>query len=73
MERYRPPELQEVIKLRSELLLSTVQYARPQFILVDSRPRGLDGEILPTLRWLHDQLPSTRRVIGKEPLAGQCV
>jgi predicted glycosyltransferase len=68
VERYRPHRLRsglaEIIKLRSELLLSTVKCLRPQLFLVDHRPLGLKGEVAPTLRWLRRALPYSRTIVG---------
>lgn len=68
IERYRPHRLncslQEVVALRSAILLTTAQRIQPDLFIVDHRPLGLKNEVLPTLEWLREHVPSARTVAG---------
>lgn len=57
--KFLPMEADEVIRLRRELLLSTVISFRPDVILVDKKPDGLAGELEPALRHVRCALPGT--------------
>lgn len=57
--KFLPMEADEVIRLRRELLLSTVISYRPDVILVDKKPDGLAGELEPALRHVRCALPET--------------
>ncbi|MGH2968135.1 MAG: glycosyltransferase family protein [Solirubrobacteraceae bacterium] len=48
--------------LREDMLLSTARHFQPQLLLVDNVPRGLKGELVPTLRLLKER--SCRLVLG---------
>jgi predicted glycosyltransferase len=63
-------DLDEIVKRRSKLLLATVQYAQPEVFLVDYQPLGFKGEVLPTLRWIGEHLPHTRRIVGLPDIVG---
>ncbi len=52
------------LKIRRAVILATAKSFRPDLFLVDKAPLGLEREVLPTLRWLHKQLPATRVVLG---------
>jgi predicted glycosyltransferase len=58
-ERYEPRYLRvpfaEVRDLRREMLLSAARHVRPRMLIVDNVPRGLKGELVPTLRFLKQQ------------------
>jgi predicted glycosyltransferase len=53
-----------VLSIRSNLLLRTAKDFRPDVLIVDHAPRGMRGELIPTLEWLSSQQPNCRRVIG---------
>jgi predicted glycosyltransferase len=59
VEQYEPRYLRvpfaEVRDLRREILLSAARHVRPRMLIVDNVPRGLKGELVPTLRFLKDQ------------------
>lgn len=57
--RFLPMDAQEIIRLRRELLLSTVISFKPDLILVDKKPDGLAGELEPALRHVRCALPDT--------------
>jgi len=52
------------LAIRRDIILATAQAFRPALFLVDKAPLGLKNEVLPTLRWLHDNLPETKLVLG---------
>jgi predicted glycosyltransferase len=51
-----------ISRLRREMLLSIARYFRPGLLLVDNVPAGLEGELIPTLRYLKST--SCRLVLG---------
>ena len=53
-----------VLKLRSELLLKSVQSFRPHFFLADHSPIGMKGELLPALNWLKTRKNETVSMLG---------
>jgi predicted glycosyltransferase len=65
-ERYEPRYLRvpfsDVSDLRRDLLLCSARHLRPDVLIVDNVPRGLKGELLPTLAYLKEQ--SCRLVLG---------
>jgi predicted glycosyltransferase len=65
-ERYEPRYLRvpfsDVRDLRRDLLLCSARHLRPDVLIVDNVPRGLKGELLPTLAYLKEQ--SCRLVLG---------
>lgn len=50
----------EVIKLRSDLLLSAVSNFKPDLLLVDKKPCGVKSELMATLHHVHTELPQTK-------------
>lgn len=50
--------------LRRDILLDAARHFRPDALLVDHAPAGLKGEAIPTLRYLKEQSPRTRLVLG---------
>jgi predicted glycosyltransferase len=56
--------LDQVIALRSDLLLTVVQQVRPDLLLIDHQPLGLRGEALPALHSMHQQAPRGISVLG---------
>lgn len=67
-ERFEPLDLPvsraEFLELRAQLVLQSAATFRPDLLLVDHDPRGRAGELLPTLRWLREQHPACRIVLG---------
>lgn len=49
---------------REALILKQVMNLRPDVLLVDHAPAGMNGELLPTLAMIRHELPSTRVVLG---------
>src|SRR5215469_2758977 len=58
--RFLDLEVEQVVRLRRELILSTVVTFRPDVVLVDKKPDGLAGEMEPSLRYIKCNLPDTR-------------
>jgi len=67
-ERYEGKTLcvksQRLMQCRRALLLSTVRYFRPSVFVVDKAPLGVCREMVPTLRWIQRNCPSTRVIFG---------
>jgi predicted glycosyltransferase len=61
--KYLGTDLDEVIALRSALLLETVRNYKPDLLLVDKKPAGIRNELRPTLEYLRQRSPSTRNVL----------
>ncbi len=57
--RFLPMPTDEIIRLRRELLLSTVISFKPDVVMVDKKPDGLAGELEPALRHIRCSLPNT--------------
>jgi predicted glycosyltransferase len=51
-------------EIRASMLETTVRAAPPDLFIVDKHPQGLNGELLPALRWLRKHSPKTRIVLG---------
>lgn len=58
--RYLDLKLNEIVRLRRELILTTVVSFQPDILLVDKKPTGLAGELEPSLRYIKCNLPKTR-------------
>ncbi len=58
--RFLDLELEEIVRLRRELILATVVSFRPDVVLVDKKPSGLAGELEPSLRYIKCNLPQAR-------------
>lgn len=58
--RFLDLDLSEIVRLRRELILSTVMSYRPDVVFVDKKPDGLAGELEPTLRYIKCSLANTR-------------
>lgn len=56
-------ELQEIVKLRSQLILAAIKNFRPDVLIVDNVPRGAVRELDVTLEYIGRHLP-TRCVLG---------
>lgn len=58
--RFLDLDLNEVVRLRRELILSTVMGYRPDVVFVDKKPDGLAGELEPSLRYIKCSLFNTK-------------
>jgi predicted glycosyltransferase len=54
----------EIVALRSGILLETVRQLRPDYVLVDHSPVGMKGEMRPALEFVRQEIPSCHTVIG---------
>lgn len=61
--RFLDLDADEIVRLRSELILSSVMSYRPDVVLVDKKPEGLAGEMEPSLRYLKSNLADTRLML----------
>jgi predicted glycosyltransferase len=55
--------LGEVLKLRSDLILTTMVNFRPDLLLVDKKPYGVENELQESLAYVQTSLPGTKRVL----------
>ncbi len=53
----------EVIKLRSKLICSAAVSFKPDMVLVDKKPYGIQNELMPTLNYLKTIQPETKWVL----------
>ncbi|MBW4517710.1 MAG: glycosyltransferase [Timaviella obliquedivisa GSE-PSE-MK23-08B] len=61
--KYLETNLDDAVKLRSDLILSTVQNFKPNLILVDKKPDGLQQELQETLSYIKTHQPETKLVL----------
>ncbi|MCB0271002.1 MAG: glycosyltransferase, partial [Calditrichaeota bacterium] len=61
---WRNIDVDKMIRIRSDLILSAARSFRPDLIIVDKKPLGVKRELLPTLRFVRNQLPRTKLVLG---------
>ncbi len=58
--KYLNTETDETVKLRSEIILATAINFKPDMLLVDKKPNGIEGELTATLKYLKCVLPETK-------------
>ena len=58
--RFLDLDLEQIVRLRRELILSTVVSFQPDVVLVDKKPDGLAMELEPSLRYIKCNQPQTR-------------
>lgn len=56
--------LDEVTSLRGEIVRATLRAFAPDLLVVDRHALGVDGELLPALHALREQVPSAHVVLG---------
>ncbi|MDY6900031.1 MAG: glycosyltransferase [Cyanobacteriota bacterium] len=61
--KYLGMNIDETVKLRSELILSAAVNFQPDLFLVDKKPYGIKHELATTVNYLHDKLPETKQVL----------
>ncbi len=61
--KYLGADTEEIVNLRSQLILSAATSFRPDLLMVDKRPYGINNELAPTLKFLGDNLPDTKRIL----------
>jgi predicted glycosyltransferase len=60
---YLKTDLQEAVKLRSDLIKAAVINFKPDLLLVDKKPYGLQGELKASIDYLKNHLPETKLVL----------
>lgn len=55
---------QQAMEIRQSIIMATVQTFKPDLFIVDKEPQGLKKEVLPSLRWISENLAQTRTVLG---------
>ena len=61
--RFLDLQTDEMVKLRSSLILAAAASFKPDLLLVDKKPTGLKGELQETLNHLRSCSPYTKRVL----------
>lgn len=61
--KYLNSSLEEVVNLRSELILAAVRNFRPDLLVVDKKPLGVKRELERTFDFLGSEMPATRRLL----------
>ena len=61
--KYLGTELEETIQWRSHLIHSAALHFKPDVLLVDKKPYGIQQELLSTLEYLEAHLPATKKVL----------
>ena len=56
--------IEEVRLKRREIILGAIRDLEPNLLLIDDNPLGVDGEVLPVLRWLKKQDGHTSIALG---------
>ena len=54
----------DVLNMRRDVIVAAASNFRPDALIVDHAPAGLQGEIVPALRWLREKSPRTKLVLG---------
>lgn len=62
--RVLPQTLRQTIAWREQMILQAVANFQPDLVLVDKVANGVQGELLPALRYLRAYAPHTRLVLG---------
>ncbi|NSW88073.1 MAG: glycosyltransferase [Syntrophobacteraceae bacterium] len=57
-------EATEVLDIRKEIILATAKAFIPDYFIVDKAPLGLKREVVDTLHWLKNELPSCKSILG---------
>jgi predicted glycosyltransferase len=61
--KYLKTETEEIVALRSQLILSAIASFKPDVLLVDKKPYGMQNELQASLEYLRRELPETQRVL----------
>jgi predicted glycosyltransferase len=61
--KYLSSSVDELIRMRSEMILTATRHFSPDLLMVDKKPLGVKGELEPTLRFLKTERPETRTVL----------
>lgn len=60
---YLDTEMEATVRWRSESIRAAAENFKPDLLLVDKKPHGLQGELHPTLDWLERHSPATKLVL----------
>ena len=61
--KYLSTDVNEILQLRADLILSAALNFKPDVVLVDKKPEGLRFELTDTLNYLKTYLPQTKIVL----------
>lgn len=61
--KYLGTSIEETVELRSQLIASAAMHFKPDLLLVDKKPTGLEGELTLTLNYLKQHLPKSKRIL----------
>lgn len=61
--KYLKTEIDEIMKLRSDLILAAIADFSPGIILVDKKPYGVENELQSALNYLKTHMPETKLVL----------
>jgi predicted glycosyltransferase len=61
--KYLGIEIEETVKLRSDLILSAIANFKPDVFLVDKKPYGIRNELKPSVEYLKAKLPETPLIL----------
>lgn len=61
--KYLSASLEDAVRLRSDLILTTVANFKPDLLLVDKKPFGVKGELAAALSYLESNQPETKQVL----------
>ncbi len=55
---------EQALHIRKNIIAATAEAFQPDLFIVDKEPLGLKREVLPTLQWFRECLPTTKTVLG---------
>jgi len=61
--KYLGMDVDNTVKMRSELIFSAAVNFQPDLFLIDKKPLGIKNELTATINYLHDKLPKTKLVL----------
>ncbi|MDJ0619790.1 MAG: glycosyltransferase [Calothrix sp. MO_192.B10] len=61
--KYLDTDVTETVKLRSDLILSAIANYKPDLVMVDKKPYGLQDELKASLNYIKHNLPQTKLVL----------
>lgn len=61
--KYLSDDINDAIRLRSDLILTTAANFKPDLLMVDKKPFGVKGELAATLNYLEAERPQTKQVL----------
>ena len=61
--RYLDTNVDELSRLRADLILAAARHFAPDLLMVDKKPLGVRGELEPTLRYLRTERQETRTML----------